>query len=68
MKNFEEPEIVTLFCCVLQHTWRQFGPSVSCLFVNISGRGQCGRKRKKEINLTVLEVGSRHQNGASGNR
>ena len=41
--------IVTLFCCVLQQTWRQFGPSVWCLFVNISGHGQCGRKRKKDI-------------------
>ena len=41
--------IVTLFCCVLQQTWRQFGPSEWCLFVNISGHGQCGRKRKKDI-------------------
>ena len=39
--------IVTLFCCVLQQTWRQLGPGVWCLFVNISGHGQCGRKRKK---------------------
>ena len=39
--------IVTLFCCVLQQTRRQFGPSEWCLFVNISGHGQCGRKRKK---------------------
>ena len=39
-KNCEEfPKnllIVILFCCVLQQTWRLFGPGVWCLFVNFS--------------------------------
>ena len=47
--------IVTLFCCVLQQTWRQFGPGVWCLFINISGHGQCGRKRKKPSRFCVIK-------------
>ena len=47
--------IVTLFCCVLQQTWRQFGPGVWCLFINISGHRQCGRKRKKPSRFCVIK-------------
>ena len=58
-KNCEEFSknriIATLFCCVLQQTWRQFGPGEWCLFVNISGHGQCGRKRKKTSRFCVIE-------------
>ena len=46
MKNFEEPDNCDP---VLQQTWKQFGPGEWCLFVNISGHGQCGKKRKKDI-------------------
>ena len=47
--------IVTLFCCVLQQTWRQFGPGVWCLFINISGHGKCGRKRKKPSRFCLIK-------------
>ena len=43
--------IVTLFCCVLQQTWRQFGPGVWCLFINISGHTVW---KKKEKTLQIL--------------
>ena len=47
--------IVTLFCWVVQQRWRQSGPSEWYLYVNISGHGQCGRKRKKDTYRVTTE-------------
>ena len=50
--------IVTLSCCALQQTWRQFGPGVWCLFVNISGHADSltvEGKGKKTSRFCVIE-------------
>ena len=49
MKNFEEPDNCDPVLLCTSTDMETIWVSVWCLFVNISGHGQCGRKRKKDI-------------------
>ena len=51
VKNFEEPDNCDPVLLCTSTDMETIWPGVWCLFINISGHGQCGRKRKKHIQI-----------------